>query len=117
MHLIQHRLKILILYSIKVRTMPKESFATNVQIEIVASKRIYLNKGQRLLVDCNLDSKTITKPVMIPQIKQKQKTRQDCPFKGCAAMKLIELSNHLRQVHGLKDPVKIRRYLKQAKLV
>ena len=95
----------------------KESSVTNVQIEIVVSKRMYLKKGQRLLIDYNLDSKTITRQIMVPKIKQQRRTRQDCPYKGCSAMQLVKLSNHLRQVHGLKDPAKIKRYLKQAKLV
>ena len=61
----------------------------------------------------------VTKQIVTPQVKQKKqnRTRRDCPYKGCTAMQLTKLSNHLRQTHGLKDPVKIKKYLRQAKLV
>lgn len=96
----------------------------NMEIELVASNTIRLNKGEKLVINFCLDSRTmhvtnVTKQLVIPQVKQNKQNRirRDCPIKGCTAVHLVKLSNHLRQKHGLKDHNKIKKYLKQAKLV
>ena len=43
--------------------------------------------------------------------------RQSCPVKGCYAPNLKKQSNHLIQVHGIRDAAKRRRLLQKAKRV
>lgn len=99
-----------------------ETTVKEVQIEIIANGNINLKKGDILFVNCDIDSRStsvINQQLVIPTNKQKKQSRarRDCPIKGCTAINLLKLSNHLRQKHGLKNPSTIKKYLKQAKLV
>ena len=39
--------------------------------------------------------------------------RRDCPIKGCHSCQLIQLSTHLKHVHGIKDPIKRKELLRK----
>ena len=101
-----------------------KSLVKNVEIEIIASDNIRINKGEKIVVTCDIYSKTtceIHQNLVISKTsKQKStqnRTRRDCPYKGCTAVNLLKLSNHLRQTHGLKYSSTIQKYLKLAKMV
>lgn len=101
-----------------------KSLVKNVEIEIIASDNVHINKGEKIVLICDIYSKTtctIQQKLVMSEESKKQKgqsrTRRDCPFKGCPALNLLKLSNHLRQTHGLKNPSTIQKYLKLAKMV
>ena len=52
-----------------------------------------------------------------PLVKPKQKRiRKDCPFPNCYKLGLLQLHNHLRQVHRLTDKKDRQRWLDAARM-
>ena len=93
----------------------------HIEFEVISNDNI--QKGDLVLLKCDINTTTMcvtSQQLIKPHTKCHKvpnRTRRDCPYKGCSATHLAKLSNHLRQMHGLKNPVKIQKYLKQAKLV
>lgn len=94
---------------------------THIEFEVISNHNIH--KGDVVLLKCDINTTTMlvtSQQLIKPESKYRKapnRTRRDCPYKGCTATQLAKLSNHLRQMHGLKDPTKIQKYLKQANLV
>ena len=106
--------------------MSSDSGATSsntrhIEFEVMSNDNI--QKGDLVLLKCDINTTTMcvtSQQLMKPNTKYckvPKRTRRNCPYKGCTATQLAKLSNHLRQMHGLKNPAKIQKYLKQAKLV
>ena len=94
--------------------------AKNVDIEIMASDNVTIKKGDKVVVTCNIYSKTtcvINQALVSSQHVKPSRARRNCPIKGCHAAALLKLSNHLRQTHKIKNSNTIRKYLNLAKLV
>lgn len=86
----------------------------------MASDNIHIKKGEKIIVTCDIYSKTtcvINQKLVMSPPKKPIRIRRNCPMKGCNAANLLKLSNHLRQKHGLQNQSTIQKYLKLAKLV
>ena len=93
----------------------------HVEFEVISNDNI--QKGDLVLLKCDINTTTMcvtSQQLIKPETKHHKvpnRARRDCPYKGCGATQLAKLSNHLHQMHGLKNPTTIQKYLKQAKLV
>ena len=94
--------------------------AKNVAIEIMASGNVNIKKGDKIVVTCDIYSKTsciINQKLVSSKHVEPNRARRNCPIKGCHAAGLLKLSNHLRQTHKIKNSNTVRKYLNLAKLV
>ena len=85
----------------------------------MASGNVNIKKGDKIVVTCDIYSKTtcvINQALVSSQHVKTNRVRRNCPIKGCHAAALIKLSNHLRQTHKIQNSNTIQKYLNLAKL-
>lgn len=92
-----------------------------IEFKIIANHNI--KKDEEFIIQCDINPTTMcvtNQKLLTAKIKNtkgQNRTKLDCPYKGCPASQLKKLSNNLRQIHGLRNSVTVKKYLKQAKLV
>jgi len=75
-----------------------------------------INNGDKILLEFNPVLMECTLKVQVNQ-RLPASTSLDCPVKDCYSIGLKKLSNHLIQVHGIKNKAKRRKLMHKAKRV